>query len=688
MIFAPTLSGQEGFTLRWDSEVGCLNYDEDRKDRIPLEEISDDNCLLVCEGSQVNFELIFDHSQHDVESILWEPENGVLNNTSNNDTSASITWPNPTENAGVSILIVLENGEEIFSTICIKVKPKPDVKFIVDQGINQFFCSHIDIDFENISEAADGYQIVANHWDFGDGSTSNAENPVHSYDHPGNYEVILTVYDECGCSNFYTETITVTEPGLEISCPTVTCEGSIETYSIVGTPYTDERVECRDYQWFVEGGHIVNQQGDWVNVIWDDVDENGFGYLHFDQNSCNVKCQSTLVAKIPVVTKKGIIKGGKTSFCQGEQSTYKLPQWPTTDFEWRVYDGAGNIYPNAVVLKDQRNEVVVDSDELPAGNYILRSDYTNTLLQCGGEAEFRFNVKPNLEIDAPITKACTGEQMEFHLVASAVGAQWEATRNGQIVAQGSGNHFQPTFTESGNYRISVQAPGKCTATTTVQIYKIPQITSNDIQGPDEVCPGQQQIYSFVGNTHGFDIIWDIQNGEILGPDQGDKISVIFDENHSNYAVNVQLVNSGLSHCTSDVVTKSVLQYHPDVEIVNTANNSSNSPQTFCSSNSAEFTLDYPSENYNWFIEPNRLGQVSQNTQNTDTPTILFNEPYLDESNDFIEEGTIYVEARVCGKMEIVASMDFSLLQAPDLTIIDAPNKNFSISKLPAALILT
>jgi hypothetical protein len=43
------------------------------------------------------------------------------------------------------------------------------------------------------------------HWDFGDDTTSNEQNPTHSYLEPGEYELILTVTDENG-NSFYTET--------------------------------------------------------------------------------------------------------------------------------------------------------------------------------------------------------------------------------------------------------------------------------------------------------------------------------------------------------------------------------------------------------------------------------------------------------------------------------------------------
>ncbi|MEM0995994.1 MAG: PKD domain-containing protein [Bacteroidota bacterium] len=39
-------------------------------------------------------------------------------------------------------------------------------------------------------------------WNFGDGNTSTAQNPSHTYAAPGNYQVCLTVTDSCGTDNF------------------------------------------------------------------------------------------------------------------------------------------------------------------------------------------------------------------------------------------------------------------------------------------------------------------------------------------------------------------------------------------------------------------------------------------------------------------------------------------------------
>ncbi len=52
-------------------------------------------------------------------------------------------------------------------------------------------------------------------WDFGDGTTSSEQNPIHLYAEPGEYEVCLSIYcEETGCEDIYCEILLVGEiPG-------------------------------------------------------------------------------------------------------------------------------------------------------------------------------------------------------------------------------------------------------------------------------------------------------------------------------------------------------------------------------------------------------------------------------------------------------------------------------------------
>lgn len=62
-------------------------------------------------------------------------------------------------------------------------------------------------------------EVVDWKWEFGDGFDSDEIDPIHTYDSPGTYEVILTVTDRTGCQTIKTTTLEITE-GYRIMTPT------------------------------------------------------------------------------------------------------------------------------------------------------------------------------------------------------------------------------------------------------------------------------------------------------------------------------------------------------------------------------------------------------------------------------------------------------------------------------------
>ncbi|MEO8588017.1 MAG: PKD domain-containing protein, partial [Flavobacteriales bacterium] len=66
-------------------------------------------------------------------------------------------------------------------------------------------------------------------WDFGDGGTSVATNPVHPYGSPGTYDITLGVVDEvCGDTAFSTQPVVISIPGIQmdLNSPEVLCDGA------------------------------------------------------------------------------------------------------------------------------------------------------------------------------------------------------------------------------------------------------------------------------------------------------------------------------------------------------------------------------------------------------------------------------------------------------------------------------
>ena len=82
------------------------------------------------------------------------------------------------------------------------------------------------LQFTAYFEAIDSAAAVSWDWDFGDGNTSGEENPAHTYDQAGIYEVTLTIVSATGCEASVTEHVWVGLP------PASACESSFETEAI------------------------------------------------------------------------------------------------------------------------------------------------------------------------------------------------------------------------------------------------------------------------------------------------------------------------------------------------------------------------------------------------------------------------------------------------------------------------
>src|SRR5260221_656897 len=83
-------------------------------------------------------------------------------------------------------------------------------------------CSGDACNFTNTSSDPDG-SIARNSWNFGDGQTSTAASPSHTYSASGTYTVQLTVIDNQGATNSVSHTVTVNRP--PVAAFTSSCNG-------------------------------------------------------------------------------------------------------------------------------------------------------------------------------------------------------------------------------------------------------------------------------------------------------------------------------------------------------------------------------------------------------------------------------------------------------------------------------
>ena len=121
----------------------------------------------------------------------WDLGNGTVSTQQ----SPTTTYFNPGTYT-VTLTVTNANGSNTVSKMnYITVNEKPAVDFTVSDSAG---CFPLRANFTDLSSAGSG-SIVSWEWDFGDGSTSTAQNPFHIFSTSGNYTVTLKVTNSGGC---------------------------------------------------------------------------------------------------------------------------------------------------------------------------------------------------------------------------------------------------------------------------------------------------------------------------------------------------------------------------------------------------------------------------------------------------------------------------------------------------------
>ncbi len=123
--------------------------------------------------------------------------------------------------------------------------------------------NYLDASFSDTSNDFDG-TVTGWSWDFDDGSTSSAQDPLHSFAVPGAYTVILTVIDDDGASDTVSQLVTVSAaPDTEApTVPSVIQVNGATTSSIdlAWTASTDN-VGVAGYELFRDGSTLISVTG-------------------------------------------------------------------------------------------------------------------------------------------------------------------------------------------------------------------------------------------------------------------------------------------------------------------------------------------------------------------------------------------------------------------------------------------
>lgn len=631
-------------TLIWDYQVGCIEYDFDVKGRkFFLESVDDSRCIRVCEYADVNYSI----QGTNISNVAWEITGGNLSGVSGpQNQNAAVSWGAAGSGTIKVTITYTDNTTKVYLP-CVEILNGPKAGFQIESpSKDNEFCLDTPIDFNNISTANGGTEIIYYNWDFGDGNYSNAFEPTHTYTQPGTYMVTLTVINKCNCQDTYKMEINITpRPGIIISCPGVVCEnGDKVTYTA--------NSDCGG-KWAVQGGTIAHQTPTSIDVVWDNVNpEEGFGYVAY-LDDCS--CPFWTTVKVPVVLRRAVIQGAN-EICIGEQERYSLPQWPTTDFQWELINDTN---PSQVVMVDQRNEIIIEG--LEPGTYTLICKYINTLLGCEGYAEKTIKVVPPLEISGP-EAFCSGTLQTYTSLSGT--ANWELKKGTTVVTTDTGTTFQYDFPEGGAYVLTASISGLCAAEPlAINVTQTPAIPNGTITGETTVCTGTPYTYSYTNTVPNTLLVWEVTGGTIQGDNTGEEITVIFNAS-GPYQVKVKRRSLNTEACESDFLTKTVNELVLAPTITNDDNLS-----FYCPSSTTSFTADLGGiepDILTWEIvsdttpENSNFGNIIDGVNST-TVTVSFNE--ISNTPD----GFLRLTVTKCGITEVV-NYPISLVSLPNVSI--------------------
>lgn len=124
-----------------------------------------------------------------ISSILWLFPGGEP--ATSTQANPSVTYPTGGNYPVTLIVSNAAGADSLRRTDYVQVQHLPMPSFNVE------FVDHLTVTFANTTLYGQSYE-----WDFGDGTNSGMNNPVHTYNTDGSYTVTLIAFNECGSQTF------------------------------------------------------------------------------------------------------------------------------------------------------------------------------------------------------------------------------------------------------------------------------------------------------------------------------------------------------------------------------------------------------------------------------------------------------------------------------------------------------
>jgi gliding motility-associated-like protein len=298
----------------------------------------------------------------------------------------------------------------------------------------------VTVNFTNTSQTGTGSTYT---WNFGDGNTSTASNPTHTYNAAGSFTISLTVQGIDGCNSTKQQTIDLTGKNVSFTGPNSICVGSATSFQMTSSPApVSQTWSMGDGATYTTAAisHTYTSAGTYTITLTNE----------FTGGCVATKTQTVTVIAAPALD----FQADTTKACKPPFAVNFQPVGGVSNFNWDFGDGSTSTLQN------------------PAHTYQTAGNFTVILSAmnasgCVGSVQKSGFIKiqpPTLSIsNLPVNDGCT--PYSFTPAASIAAAEGIASYfwdfgNGSTSTGSNPSH---TYTTPGSYtmKLKVQTNGGC-----------------------------------------------------------------------------------------------------------------------------------------------------------------------------------------------------------------------------------
>ena len=425
------------------------------------------------------------------------------------DGSGPISTRNPVyqfPNTGffdVTLTVTSDMGCTNSYTETIEITNVPSASFTVSPQ-----CAGLQAEFNNTSTIVTGNLDYV--WDFGDGNTGFGDDPVHVYQNPGSYIVILTVTSIDDCVDDFSSTINIfANPLANFTTANLQCfEDESGALSISGYG------SLSPYQYSLDGGNNFQPSGSFSGL-----DAGDYTVIVEDDNGCSSSYDFSLTEPTELVSD---LNTWVDLNCFGD------------DNGSIVVSTSGGATPYYYTLDDVSFQLSPVFNNLTAGDYVVAVSDDNG---CADTVEVTLSEPSDLSavVFSSENVGCFGNNSGYlELFANGGVSPYLYSINGGQTFQSS-----PEFTNlaAGTYSIVVKDDNNCAKTFSGTITQ-PEVLAFSVDANDVLCYGGNSgsiVFSVTGGTTPFEFSTD--GGQTYG-----SLSTVTGLTSGNYVVSVKDAN--------------------------------------------------------------------------------------------------------------------------------------------------